>query len=224
MGMTKIESSLSPVTRVRSVVAVSRAVPVVLVMAFFDGKLYQRTEPPPPAGLLGLPTWSVVTAIILVGVAALCLFSWVPARRLFIAVPFIVVVVAVTGFATKQSLANLGPDPCYRLNGVNVGNLGSFNLVGGSAAGAQWMSVLTDGISDPAPNERQAIVAAIDKSSAAATQLTRSLPLSLRPVVARLIAVAGSASVGETDRSGVTVTADIRKLQNYAFQVCGDAG
>ena len=197
---------------------------IVLVVSLADAKLYQQTDPPPPTGLFGLPTWSVIAAIVCLGGAGLVFFAWAPSRRLVIAIPFIVMLVAVTGFVTKQSLENLGPNPCYELNGVNVGNLQSFGLVDGGSDGSQWISILTDGVADPVPADRMAIVRAVDMSTTSSVQLTRSMPSSLQPVVANLISVAGSPTATEAERSSVRVSADVRKLTTYAFQVCGDAG
>jgi energy-coupling factor transporter transmembrane protein EcfT len=197
---------------------------IVVVVALLDAKLYQNTEPPPPSGILGLHTWSVTAATRCVGIAGLCLLAWAPARRLLIALPFIVLLLGITGFATKQSLSNLGPDPCYQLNGVNVGTLQSFSTVIGPTDGPQWINVLTDGVTDPAPVDRMAIVRAVDSSEASATQLISSLPLSLRSPARRLVAVAGSPTTSLAERSSVGIRADVSELSDYAFRACGDAG
>jgi len=117
------------------------------------------------------------------------------------------------------------PDPCYQLNEVNVGTLQSFSTLDGPTdEGPQWINLLTDGVTDPAPVDRMAIAKAVDSSEASATQLISSLPLSLQSPARRLVAVAGSPTASVAERSSVGIRADVRELSDYAFQACGDAG
>lgn len=209
----------------QTLVALCLAAMAVIVVGVLDSVLYMRTEPPPPSGVFGLPTWSVIAAIIGVGLIGLCLLVWAPARRWLIAVPLVVLVVGATSFATKQSLANLGPDPCYQLNSVNVGELQSFDATDGSSDdGPEWINILTDGVTDPAPADRLAIVRAVDMSEASAGRLVSSLPASLQPTVRRLVAIAGSSTATAAVRSNEATRADVRELSDYAFRACGDAG
>jgi len=69
---------------------------IVLVAIVIDAMTYKQTEPTPPTGFAGLPTWTLVAIILGVGVVGLAAVEWVRPRRVWSGIPFIVAMVAVT--------------------------------------------------------------------------------------------------------------------------------
>ena len=206
-----------------AVLAIFLLLLVLFVIALLDAKLYQRSEVP-ARGPLGLPPWSVVVVMLALAAAGLCLFAWRPMRRMVIALPFVILLAGLTGYAVQASVANLGPDPCYQLNAVNVGNMRAFSEVNGIEDGSQWINVLTGGVTDPVPEDRVPIAKAVDASSQKFAQLMASLPPSLRSSVAKLGAIASSSSLSAAQGDTAAVLADAKRLTDYAFKACQDAG
>jgi hypothetical protein len=210
----------------RAFIATCLSIDVVIGVAITDFELYRQTkwQNSPPTRPLGLPLWTIVAALIVVGIAGVAATMHQRFRFLPCALPTVMVIVTMTWFATSQTLVNLAPNPCFYLNSVSVGRLASFNTTTGSQDGPEWINILTDGVTIAVPSSRNAIARAVSLSAGSFNQLEGSLSPRLKQDVAVLEKIVQSPGTSTSERSSLAARAAVSALTEFAFNVCQDMG